>query len=164
MIDPKKNIFDNLVSFFKYIEKTPYKVFLNSSPLLNVFSKSDTKNVTFIVRHPVHSLSSFGKDIRHQEHIEALGGIDSERAIEFWADRWNRLTNEYLLCKDKGLNPVLIRFEYAQADAEVTKYHKKAFAGFLQNKRNWNMVESESARYLMELVEENFNRLYPEWD
>lgn len=66
---------------------------------MNFFSQNNISEVTYLVRHPLHAYVSFAKPERHKAQIDSLGGVESTRAIEYWAYRWNSHVNDYLQCK-----------------------------------------------------------------
>jgi hypothetical protein len=163
-IDPQKSIKENMLRFFRWIEATEYKVFCAHLSIMHFFSDNDVRNTTFLVRHPLHAYGSFCKEERHKKEIDALGGIESTRAIDFWAERWNRVAQDYLKSVEKGLSPVLIRFEFASQDCLASEYHQHVLKHFDGTKRNSHFLSDKSAEYLKSLVEEAFFRIYPEWD
>ena len=105
----------------------------------------------------------FGKEERHKTEIDALGGIESDKAIKFWADRWNNIVKDYLLAKEKILTPILIRFEYAHDDSKVSKFHQKLLKDFDTTKRNYSVLSRRGEHLLRAQVEECYFTLYEAW-
>ncbi len=162
-LNPKLTINENLENFCSWIRTTQYKVVFVHAAILQFFSKNNIQDVTFIIRHPLHAYISFAKEERHKKEIDALGGTENDKAIEFWADRWNNIVKEYMLAKEKMLNPILIRFEYAHGDSKVSKFHKNLFKDFDSTKRNNNVLSMQGEQLLRAQVEEYYFRIYETW-
>lgn len=163
-IDSEKSIEKNLIQFCHWIQQTEHRVLFAHAGIMNFFNKNNISDVTYLVRHPLHAYVSFAKPERHKAQIEALGGIESTRAIEYWADRWNRHLEDYLKCKDKGLNPILIRFEYAKRDSQIATYHEQVFNDFATSKRNSKALSDRGEGLLKSLVSNNYFKIYEKWD
>jgi len=163
-IDETLSIKENLLRFCRWIEKTPYKVMFVHAAIVGFFGYNNIHNVTYMIRHPLHSYVSFAKTERHQAEIDALGGLESARAIEFWTDRWNRIAQDYLKSVERQLNPVLIRFEHAVQDSQITRYHQAIFRSLIPSKRNVAALSDESANYLKSLVFDTYAQIYDDWD
>jgi len=164
LMDPQESIRENMLRFFRWIEGTEYKVFCAHLAVMNFFSHHDIRNVTYFIRHPLHSYGSFCKEERHLSEVNALGGIESDKAIEFWADRWNKVAEDYLRSVEKKLDPVLIRFEFAAQDGRVTPYHNNVLKNVDGSKRNYGILPEHLENRLRSLVEENYFRLYDDWN
>lgn len=162
-IEVARSIGENLANFCRWLDGTEYRVVFVHAAMLGLFSSHGIRRVTFLLRHPLHSLVSFAKPGRHAAEIEALGGLESEQSIELWAERWNRVAAEFLACRDSGLEPVLIRFEFAQEDARVSPVHQRIFGGFEATRRNPGRLSSARESQLRSLVAPTYFELYGDW-
>jgi hypothetical protein len=163
-IDPTKTIRENLVNFCHWLENTNYKVFFVHTAIMNFFSNNNIRNVTYLIRHPLHAYVSFSKKGRHRSEINMLGGMENARAIEFWADRWNRQIEDYLKSVAKKLDPILIRYEHVAQDRQASVYHQRVFKYFDGSRRNYGILSDEKVEYLKSLVSDNYFEIYQEWD
>lgn len=163
-VDPDASIRDNLVRFCRWIEGTSHRVVFVHAATLGLFSAHEIRHVTFLIRHPLHSLVSFAKPERHGKEIEALGGIGSGQTLELWADRWNRFAAEYLECRRRRLDPVLIRFEFAERDAQASEVHRRIFAGFESSRRSPSPLAPALEDELRARVAERYFELYDRWE
>lgn len=163
-IDTKKSVKENLINFCHWIPETEYRVLFAHAGIMNFFSENNIHNVTYLVRHPLHAYASFAKPERHKAQIDSLGGVESNRAIEYWADRWNRHVRDYLQCQDKALNPILIRFEFAKQDSQVSAYHQQIFNNFIPSKRNFKALSNRGENLLKSLVSNTYFKIYDQWN
>lgn len=163
-IDPKRTIRENLVRFCRWLEASGNRVVFVHAAIMGLFSGSGIRNVTFLIRHPLHALASFAKPERHAAEVAALGGLESEKTIELWADRWNRTASEFLECRRRGLDPVLVRFEFADRDARVTDRHPSVFRDFRSSIRNTSPLSDTRAEQLRSLVADTYGELYGDWE
>ncbi len=124
------------------------------------FRRNKTNGVLAIIRHPLHSMISWLSH-QHPSHGLQLGGINSERCVEFFAGRWNRLTADLIAGKIK-----IIRFEYAAEDSKDIKdqHLKSLFKNWLSSLRNFDELKPKWESLLKYLVEKNYNKIYEKWE
>lgn len=163
-INTKKTIKHNMSNFFNWINQNNYKVLSSHSGIVKFFSENNIENVSYLVRHPLHSLVSWAKPERHFQEVISLRGLNNKNTIEFWADAWNSIAEDYLVSQEKGLDPLLIRYEYAHQD---TKHHSelnKYFENFDSSKRNHGIMLEPAEDYLKQLTGNNYFKLYGKWE
>ncbi len=124
------------------------------------FSRNRPKRILAIIRHPLHSMVSWLSH-QHPFHGWKFGGINTEGCVEFYADRWNRLTSDLIAGKIK-----IIRFEYmAEDSADIKDLELKAlFKTWMPNLRNHNKLLPQWESLLKCLTERNYSKLYEKWE
>ena len=146
--------------YLEYLRDDPFRTAVfGTAAELGLLSALQVPKVVFLVRHPLDGYASWSKPQRHGDVIDALGGIDSPRAIRFYADRWVRVTDEILRLHELRLLGGVIRFEHAHYDASMLGL-SQVFQGFDCNKRNRGALRQQSKELIREIVETNYQRIY----
>jgi hypothetical protein len=126
------------------------------------FARHKFDNSAFLIRHPLHAMASYLKH-RHPEKVTTRfdGDINSEKCIRYYAKLWNDTVSD---CLGGGLQS--IRYEFATLDVNKIDDDeiKTAFKNWWINKRNKGIISNDAENLLRKLVEENYTRLYEEWD
>lgn len=159
--DTSLTIEENLVHFIRWVEAQRHFVVFNNAAIMQLFSRNSIERVVFLIRHPVNAYVSLADPNRHPELFEALGGVNAERSLHLRADNWNRRVEEYLRCRDQGLDPVLIRYEHAAEDAHRRPELAPLFANMVARSREPADPDIEDA--MRRLTEHNYHQLYAEW-
>lgn len=163
-INDGEKLQDILPKYISYLNESDKRTAVfNTCAELGLFSSLGIENVIFIVRHPLHSYVSWAKPERHGGVIKYLGGINSKNAVLFWANRWNKFTDEIFRLHCNGKLGGLIRFEYAKIDVEKFDELRWVFKNFDTSKRNNNVLKNQYEELLKRKVCRNFKRLYPDW-
>ena len=164
-LDPERSIGEGLERYVTSLPGLRQGALLNTAATLGFFSERGIRNVTFLVRHPLHAYGSWVKAERHLGNIERVGGPDSERSVEFWADLWSASVREYCTLRDKGLEPVLLRFEHAAEDAGRAGAELGALFGrWDPSKRNPGVLRPDLEALMRERTAEGFAALYADWE
>lgn len=159
--DPSRTIEQNLVGLCADAVRRRFDVGLNVSSAMSLFSRNEIRDVVFMIRHPASQYASFGADHRHGENLEALGGFESDLAVDVMMERWRLHVTEYLRCRDAGLDPVMVRYEHAPDDVAAIAPLARLFEGHEARPRHElsERVESRIRAQTADLVEE----LYGQW-
>jgi len=164
-VDSSLTLGENLKSFFtsnyRCHDEKMWIVSINSA-MLNIFSHYEIKDVIFFIRHPLHSMGSYCKPGRHKTVVELIdkNTVNSKKIVKWWArDIWNPIAREYLRCKEKGLDPILIRYEYAKGDSEA---HNVFWKGLKHGNRNH--ASDEISKYMLENTKYCYFKLYDSWE
>ena len=154
-LDLSSSIENNLIKYIKLLSKDEGRtaVFSNASKF-QFFSKNNIKDVVFLIRHPLHSYISFTSKNRHPEFVESIGGQNSIKSIEAYSEMWNKYAEDIISSLDKKLNPIVIRFEFAEKD--VVKSNNinivEIFKKFNNNKRYYGALSGDVENKLRELT------------
>lgn len=165
---PNETTINNFLStYVSMIQDSDGAVLFNAVAGANFFSSQNIADVVFHVRHPLHSFLSWGKSRRHGADLERAGGPKAIKPIMQWCQLWSATIEEYLRCKEKGLNPKLIRFEYAQEDSHsLSDLGLVAlYSGWKSERRNFhkNFLSCGQTVMLKKAVEKNYYRIYSSW-
>lgn len=164
-LDTTRTIRDNLLAFVEHLRAHQQTALFNTAPIMAFFSEHDIESVVFLVRHPLHAYVSWTKPERHLNVVEQLGGRDSTAAISLFARMWTGVVEEYLRLSARSLNPVLIRYETAEADvARQAPELSSVFRGWDSSRRNAGVLPSSKEAFLEGHVREAFFTIYQEWD
>lgn len=128
-----------------------------------IFSRNKIKDVVFNIRHPMHAYLSLVKPRRHPHYADRFGGKNTLDAMHFAGAMFNCVVKEYLDCKQAGLNPVLIRYEYADQDCLVSDKLVSLYQGWTTKKRNVGLTQ-ECEQALKDVVAPYYYQLYERWD
>lgn len=159
--DISLTIEENLVDFIRWTESQRHFAVFNNAAIMQLFSRNSIARVVFLIRHPVDAYASLAEPTRHPELIDALGGFDAERSVRQRADNWNRRVEEYWRCQEQGLDPVLIRYEYAAEDARHHPGLAPAFAQLAARPRE--PVNGDVEELMRSLTETHYRQLYGRW-
>lgn len=161
-MNSSKTISANLKDYIDSLKADPIKTAIfNSMPKFNFFVKNGISNLVCLVRHPLHAYLSFTKKNRHFNLIEKTGGVNSKKSIDYYVDAWNSIVSQHLGLVNKG--SICLRYEFFNDDLSSTSLPKKIFDGWDGSYRNKGLT-SENEKYLRSQVEENYFRIYSEWD
>jgi len=156
-LDKTKTIEKNMEIFIAWLKKKDKYVVLSEMFLFEFFSRHNVDNLIFLVRHPLHSYVSVTKEIRHGEYVEAFGGLNTKEAVEWYAGIWNLFVTEGF-----KTNSSFIKYEFPGGYKE--EWLKSIFKKWEPRKRNYDVLKPDLEEYLKELVEENFYKIYRNWD
>jgi len=161
--DEAKTLADNMLDYFAFLRADGTACVLDASNLEGLLEYAQLRDVVFLVRDPVQAYYSFAKPRRHGRYVKALGGFESEGALAFWAWIWGSLADAYLQARSSGLDPVLIRYEHAQADGAGTgdAFLEQVFATF-QPRQNEEALSARSRRRLLDLIGDRYEQIYGE--
>ena len=160
-LDPRRTIADNLLAFLDHLERRGRTALFNTAAAFGFFRAHDVARVVFLVRHPLDAYASWTKPERHQEVVQSLGGVDADAAMALFARLWTATAVEYLALRDRGLAPVLIRFESARADVEAGAPELvPVFDGWDSTRRSRDGLSARVHDRLLPLVAEPLSHLY----
>jgi len=163
-LNPLQTIDENLFKYTTYVEQNHQTVLFNMAPIMNFFSRHSIPNVVFLVRHPLYAYISWTKPQRHLSVVEPFGGINSTGGVTLFTGLWGGLVKEYLLLKEKGLSPALIRYEHAQEDAEsIDPDLSDVFSSWHGGSSTRDALTPETEALLKTQVEDVFFQLYETW-
>jgi hypothetical protein len=161
-LDPRRTIADNLLAFLDHLERAGRTALFNTAAAFGFFRTHRIARVVFLVRHPLDAYASWTKPERHQDVVRSLGGIDADAALSLFARLWAATADEYLALRDRGLAPVLIRFESARSDAEAAAPElASVFDGWDSARRSRDRLPAGVRGRLLPLVSDPLSRLYP---
>ncbi|MEX0924382.1 MAG: hypothetical protein WDZ82_00340 [Candidatus Paceibacterota bacterium] len=159
-----KTIDENLVNYLGYVKEHGQTALFNMMPVMNFFSRHNVQDVVFLIRHPLYAYVSWTKPHRHLSVVEPYGGVNSVGGITLFSTLWRGLAEEYLLLKEKELDPILIRYENAEEDAAaIDPGLANIFSSWHGGSSNKNALPSESEELLRSKVEDVFSQLYTTW-
>lgn len=159
-LDMTRSIEHNLNDYLRHIRhRSKLAVIFSRPSTMLFFSRNGIKRVNFIIRHPLHSYVSYTKRVRHYEVVAGLGGPDTEAGVEFWAREWNNTVQDAL---DSGNK--IIRFEFTHSDTRDDAELRRIFTSWDTTKRNHGVLSSAREKQLMDLVHDNYSRLYDRWN
>lgn len=165
VIDRHSDIETNLKQYVQYMRAMNIAVLFGRVGLAGFFSRNKIREVTFVIRHPLHAYVSLLIH-RHPEIGRGHGGVESADAVSWYAGMWNALIDEYAACRSEKLNPHLVRFESAHADVAAMNdsFMKRLFRGFDVTKRNHGELSSVRVAQLKSLVSDRYNLVYHGWE
>lgn len=133
---------DTITQYVSFLMERPTEraAVFNTSAELHLFSSLAIGRVVFLVRHPIDAYLSWSKPERHGTVIDALGGIESDSAIRFFALRWREVAIEIRALADVGLLGGVIRYERALEDASLLGL-QVLFGHFEHGRRNTGLSE-----------------------
>ena len=154
----------NMIDYIHFLNSRGIACVLRGSSCSKLLSFHGIKGVCFLIRHPVQAYISYGKPARHERDIDVLGGMEATEALNFWAWSWNCVAREYIRCLESKLSPVLLRYEFMEADLETSgsAYLKKVFSDFSES-RNEEHITNDVQQALKELVRDYYYRIYDSW-
>lgn len=162
-IAPGATLEDVLPGYVEYLRRKRRRTAVfNTAAELGLFSKLGIGDVVFLVRHPLHAFASWAKPERHGDLVDGLGGVGDERALLYFARRWNAVAAEIRRLDALGLLGGTVRYEYAAADARPLRL-RWVFARLDSSRRNWGALSPDSETRLRELVHDEFESFYPDW-
>jgi hypothetical protein len=162
-LDPEKTIAANMADYFAFLRSHGTACVLEGAGLNGLLADGGQRNVVFLIRDPIQAYISCAKPKRHGRYFEQLGGMESDEAIAFWCWGWNCLADEYLKSKKNGLDPVLVRYESAEADVAhlESPFLTKVFATFRPNTNEVHLSASAQRRVL-EGLGDRYGQIYGE--
>lgn len=161
-MDENKTIAYNMENYIDVVKKDPNRTAIfNALSKFNFFVEYNISDLVCLVRHPMHAYLSFTKKERHFNLVENTGGVNSKKSIDYYTDAWNRNVKQYLLLVDNG--SVCLRYEFMKEDILKTSMSKELFSGWDSSNRN-NGLTSENEKYLMSKVEDNYFKIYDNWE
>lgn len=147
------NLFDTFPRYIRWLRAKPERTAVfGLSAEFGLFSLFRVPHVAFLVRDPVDAYVSWAKPERHGDMIEAMGGLESAQAIDYYGTRWLRATLEYVQLRELDLAPHLIRYEQARTDAETIGYGW-AFRDFRSDRTNRHVLSPSGEAQLRAKVE-----------
>lgn len=161
-VDPSLTIEKNLAHLCQWAHDEEHFVAFNNAAIMKLFSRCAIPDVVFLVRHPRDAYLSLTAPERHPELADAFGGVDAPRSIEIRCDHWNRRVDEYLRCRDEGLNPVLIRYESAREDADVSKDLATIFNDHRPSSKK-RPCSYGTDSLIKELTKDRYFEIYKDW-
>lgn len=151
---------DILPEYIEYLRDDPFRtVVFGTAAELGLLSAMRVPKIVFLVRHPLHAFASWAKPERHGDVIDDLGGVNARGAIEFFARRWKRATDELIRLADLDLLGGVIRYEHAHSDAAALDLGQ-VFADFDATKRNHGVLSDAGVEQLRHITQVNFERIY----
>lgn len=164
-VDENASLIEILPKYIQYLKESPNRTAVfNTCAEIGLFSYFGIQNVIFLIRHPFHSYISWSKPERHGDVVNYLGGINSHKAVEFWATRWNNFSNEILKLKSQNILGGLIRFEYALADSKNISGISGVFSNFDSSLRNDGILNPYFKSVLKRHVWKNYSLFYRNWN
>ena len=164
----EETIKEYLRRYFQSLATAGGAAVLATAGCANLISEAGIENAMFLVRHPLHSLLSWGKPRRHKKDLDRMGGPESLNVVLQWSHLWNSHAQEYFLCKERNLNPRLIRFEYSSEDVDLSADPVLAdlFKNWKPELRNSQkcILPNFLIEKLEELVGENYYKIYSDWN
>ncbi|MDJ0533870.1 MAG: hypothetical protein QNJ70_15500 [Xenococcaceae cyanobacterium MO_207.B15] len=160
------SINDNLLLYIQHLNKTKKTALFNMAAVMKFFSLNNIPNVVFLIRHPLNTYISWTKPERHYNLVrDYKGGINSQEAIKLFSSLWIGTVKEYLVLKEKKLNPILIRYEYAKQDVEQqAKELNPIFKKWNQSPSIANNSDFYQEDFLKNLVVKYFYEIYQQWN
>lgn len=157
------NLEEVLPGYLQWVQKDNRRVtVLNTCAELGLLSAYRVPGVVFLIRHPFHAYGSFIKPERHLADVAALGGPESDAAIDWFAMRWVRVVQEAERLRRMGLLGALVRYEFAPADAMAAGV-TWVFDDFDVTRRNVDAVGQSAEERLRAKVVPDFFHYYADW-
>ncbi len=152
------SIDENLVNYLKHLRSKPKKTAIfNAAAKFGFFSRNNTSGFVALIRHPLYAYTSYTKKERHLNLAQDLGGVDTFKAIDYYARSWNAVVSECLRLPDAKV----IRYEFADKDA---KFLKMDFSGWKTNNRSVVKLKKSLQDRLRYAVWDKFSLVYNKWD
>lgn len=162
-IPPESTLEEVLPAYVEYLRRRFWRTAVfNTAAELGLFSAQEIPDVVFLVRHPLHALASWAKPERHGKLVDGLGGVGDERALRHFARRWNAVVAEIRRLDGLRLLGGVVRFEYAVADARPLGL-RWVFSRLDSSRRSGDVLGPEVEARLRELVQDEYDALYPDW-
>jgi hypothetical protein len=156
--DTGVSIFQNMDDYFGFIGAHTGHTWLCRAPCFGLLKKHPQHHAVCLLRHPLHQYLSFTQHYRHADWTHQFGGRFSASAVTYFAQSWNLFTAD---CLDG--NSTIIRYEYAQADADHDEFLAWLVEPLFSSKRYDNLMPAAIEQLLCELTEPVWRRLYSEW-
>ena len=157
-LDVTLTIEENLVRMLEIREKEIKKhtMLCGRCSQTGKFLTDNKIEATCIVRHPLHSFVSFFSQ-RHPEHVQHLGGFNTESATRWYAALWSAIVSDFI---ESG--NIIYRFEY-MPDEILEEWLRQSLRHWDNTIRNYDKLNTELEDLLESLVEEPYYALYDEW-
>jgi hypothetical protein len=161
-IPPGATLEQVLPGYVEHLRRRRRTAVFNTAAGLGLFSRLGIDGVVFLVRHPLHAFASWAKPERHGDLVDGLGGVADERALAYFARRWNAVAAEIRRLDAAGLLGGVVRYEQAREDARPLRL-RWVFARLDGSRRNADVLPAGVETRLRARVREEYERLYPDW-
>jgi hypothetical protein len=162
-IDPKVSVAENMAEYLRTVQRSEKGTTI-LRPGCRLFSRLGIREVVFNIRHPMHAYLSLVKPKRHPHYAYRFGGVNTTSAIEFYANLFNTVVDEYFACLRAELRPILMRYEFVAptlatlGDPILTKVY-----GRWDSTRRNSGLTPESEKHLRDKVADRFFAIYDNW-